>query len=593
MTTPQITIFSLLFFLFVMLVWGRWRYDVVAFLTLMIAVVAGLVPAGDAFSGFGHPATVTVAAILVLSRALSTSGATDVVARLINPAARSTPLHIAALSSIAAVMSSFMNNVGTLGLLMPVAVQTAEKAKRAASLLLMPLSFGSILGGLVTLIGTPPNIIIATYREDVSGAAFGMFDFAPVGAVTALVGVLFIAFIGWRLMPKVEKSATSDHGLFDIENYVTELLVPPENKNIGMTLEEIDEAASDIDAIVVDLIRNNRTYPGAMTKKQIQAGDILKIEAGPEDIDKFLSKFELEIADREAADEDYKASEDKTLVEVVVAPGSRLDGRVIGSLRIFSNRHITLLGVSRQGKPFRGRLRTFRIRVGDVLLLHGEAHRLPDAVAATGCLPLAHRDLSFGRRQQARAMMLIFAAAIAATTFGLLPVQISFGLAVMAMVVTGLLPVRELYEGIDWPVIILLGSLIPVGGALATTGGTEIISGAILDLTAGFSAVVVLVLLMVVTMTLSDILNNAATAVVMAPIAVSIAGRLEVNSDPFLMVVAVAASCAFLTPIGHQNNALIMGPGGYRFGDYWRMGLPLEILIVAVSIPMIMWVWPL
>ncbi len=593
MTTQQLIVFAILASLFGLLAWGRWRYDVVAFLALMVAVVTGVVPAGQAFSGFGHPATITVAAILILSRTLSTSGATDIFARAINPMLKSTPLHIAALSSIGAFLSAFMNNVGTLGLLMPVALQTAVKAKRAAALLLMPLSFGSILGGLVTLIGTPPNIIVATYRGEVMGEPYGMFDFAPVGAAAALAGVLFIALLGWRLIPKVSSKSTAAGDLFDIENYVTEVLVPKDNKFIGKTLADIDDITSEIDALVLDLIRKDRHYPGAMTHKQLKAGDILKIEAGPEDIDKFIAKLELELANRPKDSKATPRNEDRTLAEVVVPPASRLDGRQVGSLRIFSNRGVTLMAVSREGKPFRGRLKNFRIKSGDVLLLHGEAERLPDAIAAGGGLPLATRDLSFGKRHQAPALIAIFAAAIAATSFGLLPVQISFGLAVLAMVIFGMLPMREIYEGIDWPVIVLLGSLIPVGGALGTTGGTDLIAQAILQLTAGQSAVVVLLLLMVITMTLSDVLNNAATTVVMAPIGYSVALRLGVSPDPFLMAVAVAASCAFLTPIGHQNNALIMGPGGYRFGDYWRMGLPLEVLVIAVTIPMILLVWPL
>jgi di/tricarboxylate transporter len=591
LTTPQISVFTILLLLFAMLAWGRWRYDVVAFIALLAAVVAGVVPAGQAFAGFGHPATITVAAVLILSRALSSCGATDFIAKAVQPATGRPIFHIGALSGIAAVMSSFMNNVGTLAILMPVALQSAIRAKRPASMLLMPLSFGSILGGLVTLIGTPPNIIIATYRGETTGTPFRMFDFAPVGATTALAGVIFIVLIGWRLVPQSSKPGGAADELLDIDSYVTELLVPKDSPHIGKTLAEIDAATKDIDAVVVDLIRKDRRYPGGSTRKQLMAGDILKIEAGPKDIDRFIAKLGLTLASAKSSS--LPGAEDPTLMEAVVAPGSRLEGRTVGSLRLFSNRGVMLLAVSRQGEPFHGRLRAFRLRVGDVLLLHGEADGLPDAVKAAGCLPLAERALNFGKRSQAPAMIGIFAAAIAATSLGLLPIQIAFGLAIMAMVVTGLLPLRELYDGIDWPVIVLLGSLIPVGGALETTGATGVIAGTILTLTTGLSATLVLALLMVVTMTLSDVLNNAATAVVMAPIGVSVAERLGVNSDPFLMAVAVAASCAFLTPIGHQNNALIMGPGGYRFGDYWRMGVPLEVLVIAVSLPMILLVWPL
>ncbi len=597
MTTEQITLFVILAALFVLLAWGRWRFDVVAFSALIVAVAAGVVPGNEAFSGFGHPATVTVAAVLILSRALTRAGATDWITKLVAPAATRTGTHIGALSSVAAVMSSFMNNVGTLGLLMPVALQSARKVKRSAALILMPLSFGSILGGLVTLIGTPPNIIVATYRGEITGVAFGMFDFTPVGAVTALAGVLFVALIGWRLVPKAAQARAVSEEIFDIENYVTETRIPEGSAAIGMTLRQIDKRTKDIDALIVGFVRGERTYRAMAAWGPMRAGDGLVIEAAPDEIDKFVTALGLELAGKKEGDKEAKKSrlqaDESAVVEAVIAPRSRLEGWTVQSQRLIGRHGFTLLAVSRQGRPYRGRLLTFQFRLGDVLLLHGPAERVPEAIAAFGCLPLAERGLTHGKRGKAPQLIAIFAAAIAAATFGLLPIQVALGAAVALVILGGLLPLRELYDSVDWPVIVLLGALIPVGGALERTGATQVIADFILTATAGGSAVLVLVLLMVVTMTLSDILNNAATAVVMAPIAVGIAERLGVNADPFLMAVAVGASCAFLTPIGHQNNALVMGPGGYRFGDYWRMGLPLEVLIVAVSVPMILIVWPL
>jgi di/tricarboxylate transporter len=502
-----------------------------------------------------------------------------------------TTTHVGALAGIAAAMSAVMNNVGALGILMPMALVSARKAARSPSLLLMPLSFGSMLGGLITLIGTPPNIIIATYRGQIGDAPFGMFDFAPVGLAVALAGVAFIALVGWRLVPQRAGARTKGE-LFDIENYVTEMRVPEDNPNIGKTLREIDEMTADIDAVIMDQIRGDRAYPPA-TRKQLRAGDILKIEASPEEIDKFVSKLGLEIGGEVAGAEPREAPDDATLMEVVVTPGSRLDGRLVGSLKLFARRGVTLLGVSRQGKPYHGRLRSFVIRPGDVLLLHGEAEQLADLVPAFGILPLAEREIHFGKRNKGPAVIAVFAAAIAAASFGLVPIHIAFGLAIVLLVIGGLMSTRELYDGIDWSVIVLLGSLIPVGGALQSTGATTLIADSVLTMTAGLPAAAVLIIVIVVTMTLSDVLNNAATAVVMAPIGATIAQRLGVSPDPFLMAVAVAASCAFLTPIGHQNNALILGPGGYRFGDYWRMGLPLEVLVIVVSVPVILLVWPL
>ncbi|MGF1594368.1 MAG: SLC13 family permease [Kiloniellaceae bacterium] len=584
-------IFAILLALIVLLVWGRWRYDVVAFACLMTAVAAGLVAPGQAFDGFGHPATITVAAVLVLSRVIAGTGAVDRLTQMVRPAAKHTTTHVGALSAIGAAMSAVMNNVGALGVLMPIALQSARKAMHSPSVLLMPLSYASMLGGLITLIGTPPNIIVASYRGQLTGSNFGMFDFTPVGLAVAVAGVLYVTLVGWRLVP-LREGARPKGELFDIENYVTEVTVPDDNPHIGKTLREIDELAKDIDVVIMDQIRNDRAFPPS-TRKELRAGDVLKIEASPEEIDKFVSKLKLEIGDEASGISPREMSEDATLMEAVVTPGSRLDGRLVGSLRLFALRGITLLGVSRQGQRYHGRLRSFRIRPGDVLLLHGETDQLADLVPALGCLPLAEREMHFGKRNKGPAVIAVFAAAIAAASFGLVPIHIAFGIAIVVMVVGDMMNVRELYDGIDWSVIVLLGSLIPIGGALQSTGATALIASGLVDLTSGLPAYAVLIVLMVATMTLSDLLNNAATAVVMAPIAATVADRLDVNPDPFLMAIAVAASCAFLTPIGHQNNALILGPGGYRFGDYWPMGLPLEVIVIAVSVPTILLVWPL
>ena len=592
-TEPQIIILSILVGLLLLLIWGRWRFDVVSFSALLIAVVLGVVPIEKSFSGFANPATITVAAVLILSRVLALSGALDPLMKMLQPIEKKQASHIAGLSGLGAGLSAMMNNVGTLGLLMPLAVQSAKRLKRPAGLLLMPLSFGTILGGLITMIGTPPNIIIAAYRGNVTGTPFQMFDFTPVGLVTAIAGIAFVALIGWRLVPLRGLKDGTSHDLFEVSGYTTELVVPKENVQISKTIGEIDEASSEIDVVIVDLIRGKKRYPGTAMSKELHAGDILKVQAGAEDLDKFISLTGFELAHSSGKPPEGEPEEDLTLAEAVIKPGSRLEGREVGRIRLLRNRNVALLAVSREGLPFRGRLKSFRLRAGDVLLLHGSAEALPDAIAASGCLPLAEREITFGRRRNAWLAVAIFAAAIAAAAFGILPITIAFPLAIVFMVLTNILPVREIYEGIEWPVIVLLAALIPIGGAMESTGATELIASAVLTLSGTWPAWALLLLIMVVTMTLSDLLNNAATAVVMAPIGVRIAEGLQVSPDPFLMAVAVSASCAFLTPIGHQNNALIMGPGRFHFGDYWPMGLPLEVVVITVSLPMILLVWPL
>jgi di/tricarboxylate transporter len=590
MTGEHVTIFLLLGILMLLLIWGRWRYDVVAFGALLVAVLTGLVPASEAFAGFGHPATITVALVLIVSRALADSGATEFLARSVMPFVRRPSGHIGALAGIGALLSGFMNNVGTLALLMPIALQTAARAARSAAALLMPLSFGTILGGMITLIGTPPNIIIAAVRAQSVGEPFAMFDYAPVGGVTALAGLVFVALLGWRLVPqRDERGAAAE--LFDIQPYLAELIVTEDSPLHGKKVADLHDLADDVEVQVVTRLRNGLRRSPVWRSDEILAGDHLLVQVGPGDLEKLAGRLEVKLGEADDSRSGLLTSDDAEVIEALVPRQSGAEGRTPEQLRLISRFGVNLLGVSRRGRPYRGRLGAFRFLEGDVLLLHGDAERLADTLGTLGLLPLADRGLSFGLRSKGPALIALFAAAVALASTGVLPITIALGLALAVMLVANLVPLRGLYEGVDWPVIVLLGALIPVGGALQTTGATQVIAEGILRLADGWSPIVVLGTILIVTMTLSDVVNNAATAIVMGPIAIIIAERLGSNPDAFLMAVAVGASCAFLTPIGHQNNALIMGPAGYRFGDYWRLGLPLEILIVTVALPAIVLFW--
>ncbi len=601
MTSDQIILLGLLATVFVLFIWERWRYDVVAVGILAIGATTGVVSPSDAFQGFGHPATVTVAAVLIISRALSNTGAVDFVTNYVKLALHSPSLHIAVLAGLGAILSTVMNNVGALALLMPVAIQTSIEAKRSPAIVLMPLAFGTILGGMVTLIGTPPNIIVASYREDVTGSAFSMFDFSPVGGVVAFLGLLFVTLIGWHLIPAARRKQSAPQELFQIEDYITEVQVTAQSKAIGKSLTELECATEDSDVLIVGLIRGDQSIRGAVWRESIQEGDILVLEAGPQSIKKFVETLKLELSGTQPKDEIEDKQEvnrvlpkDQVLMEAVIPPNrSWLVGRLADTLQLRSRFGIMLLAVSRQGKPYRGRLKSFRFRAGDVLLLQGEKEQVVEVISSLGCLPLAERGLKIGGKSQAWLSSGLFVLAIASATFGLLALPIALLLAAVVMVMMNMVPPRDIYESVDWPVIVLIGAMIPIGNALEISGATGVIAGALVNITTGLPPVAILALIMILTMTLSDIMNNAATAVVMAPLAWALAQELGVNPDPFLMAVAIGASCAFLTPIGHQNNLLVMGPGGYRFGDYWRMGLPLEILIVTVSIPTLMWAWPL
>ena len=592
MSKDQLIIFLVLGLTLLLFAWGRLRHDIVAVIALVAVVVTGLVPPTSAFDGFGHPAVVTVASVLIISQALKNSGVVDLVAKALLPYTAHPLLHIAALTGVVTVASAFMNNVGALALLLPVALATAAQHNRSPAMLLMPLAFGSILGGMTTLIGTPPNIIIANYRAELGVPAFAMFDFSSVGMPVALLGVAFIAVLGWRLIPRERLSHNAPQQLFEIEGYITEVKVPEDSSLVGQLLRDVE--ALNVDEIdVIGLARGHSHAEPISPAHVLHHGDILILRADPAGLEPLLDKQGLELVTSATKAYERLNQDELTLVEGVIAPGSALEGRDVAYLRRRTQRSVALVALARQGQTVRQRLRRQIFQAGDILLLEGAADTMDEVFNDLSLLPLAERELRLGRPRKVGIALLIFALAIALGVSGLVPLTVAFVGAILIYVLTSILPLRDVYKNVDWPVIVLLGGMIPVGRALESTGATELIAASIVTITGGFPIWVILALVLVITMFLSDIINNAATALVMAPIAVEVADHLNVHFDGFLMAVAVGASCAFLTPIGHQSNTLVMGPGGYRFTDYWRMGLPLEILIVAIGVPMILLVWPL
>ncbi len=645
MDTPQLLITLILLATVAMFLWGRWRHDMVALGALLACVVAGLVSADIAFSGFGHPAVITVACVLVLSQALQSSGAVDALLRYALPGNAGPALTIAAITGIAALLSGFMNNVGALALLMPVALQVANRQGLPPGRVLMPLAFGSILGGMTTMIGTPPNLIVSGFRAEAGADSFAMFDFTPVGLAVAVVGVLFVALVGWRLVPARQRA---DADSFEVGAYVTEARVRDGSKVVGLSLHDIDRLLEDEDAQVIGLIRNEMRLTPPNPYRKVRLDDILVIEAEAAALPTALSTLGLKLeeavrpaADAEQGDEegeegsdgdpapqvqnadaaaeaaadgpmvatytDHSADEEaeargesKTgaadeirLMELAVLPQSGLSERSASDIQLRTRYGINLLAISRQGARSMARLRTTPLRAGDVLLMQGPPETILEFASDNGCVPLAERTLRIPNRRKAITASLVMLLAVAGAAFGLLPAAVAFAGGVLASMALRTIPLRSVYTAIDWPVIVLLAALIPVAGALESTGTARLLAGFLLEGVAQGNAVVALVLVLLVTMSLSDLMNNAATAAVMCPIAIGTASLLGASADPFLMAVAVGASCAFLTPIGHQNNTLILGPGGFRFGDYWRLGLPVQILVILVSVPMLLWVWPL
>ncbi|HED24051.1 MAG TPA: SLC13 family permease, partial [Firmicutes bacterium] len=475
---------------------------------------------------------------------------------------------------------------------MPVALRMARKSERSPSLYLMPLSFGSLLGGLITQVGTPPNIIISIFRaETEAGAPFRMFDFAPVGVGIALAGIIFIILIGWRLIPR-RKGQLSAEEIFKVEDYITEVVVPTKSALTGKRVRDLEDM-TDGDVVVVGHIRNDQKFAAPSPYRTFKESDRLIIKADAEELQELLTASGLEIADSEKLDEEALSSEEIIVIEATITTNSVLERRTARGMKLRSRYGVNLLGLSREGGRLRSRPDRVRFRAGDVLLLQGPADTIYEVLPTLGLLPLVERGLRVDQPPRTILGVLIFAAGLVLAALGYLSIQIAFTAAALVMVLAGFLSLREIYDSVDWPIIVLLGAMIPVSQALETTGGAELLAGGILNVAGNVAPWVTLTIILVGTMFLSDLVNNAAAAVLMAPIAMSVSAGLQVSTDPFLMAVAVGASCAFLTPIGHQSNTLVMGPGGYKFGDYWRMGLPLEIIIVLVGIPLIMIFWPL
>ena len=572
--------------------------------------------------GFGHPAVITVAAVLIISRALRNSGVVDVIARQIMPFSKYQVTHIFSLSGVVSIFSAIMNNVGALALMLPVALKTSVKQKRSPSIILMPLAFASILGGMITMIGTPPNIIISALRESqymelktqaledrTSPAAkyflsqninveqfhpepFGMLDFSPVGGIIAILGVLFVVLIGWRFIPKGSHKKPGTESLFSIDEYITEIRIPKDCKFISKKVSEIEKYTEDRIGIIACISKNEKIFT-PRHDKIIEVGDIFEIQADPVDLKLMMDEYGLRLTKKMRARIDLLKDADTTYKEVLITPNSSLLKRDRTYFRRRTSNSLILMAVARQGKPIRKRLGDVVFRVGDVLLIQGNIDNLDDNIRSLNLVPLAQREVQVGVFSRVSLALLIFGGAIGFSMAGILPTTLAFVCAILLYIFTGILPIRELYQEVDWPIIVLLGAMIPVSAALQTTGSTQLIAEYMVSMTGSLPSWSIIAIIMIITMSLSDVINNAATALIMAPIAVGIAVSMGVSADPFLMTVAVGASCAFLTPIGHQCNALILGPGGYRFSDYWRMGLPLEFLIVIVGTPLILHFWPL
>lgn len=590
MTLDQALAFSIIIGMMVLFIWGRLRYDLVALLALLAAIAAGVVPADKAFSGFSDDIVIIVASALLVSAAVGRSGVIERVVRMLGPYLTNTFRQVFALVGSVTVLSGFVKNIGALAMLMPVTFQFARRTGTSPSSLLMPMSFGALLGGIVTLIGTSPNIIVSRVREQIVGEPFTMFDFAPVGASLAFLGFIFLIF-GWRLLPKDRKGAVSMDAAFNLSRYSTEVTVPKNSPAADITVKALEELGEG-DIEIITLIRGTKRRQEPHGNVMIRADDILILRGEPSALERIVALEKLTLI----RDEDTKDSDSPTdetgIMEAVITPDSELIGASAGELKLFDRHGLNLLAVSRTGRRISKQLRSVKLRAGDVIVIQGNLAAMPETLGELRCLPLAERDLRIGRKGS-MIPLAILAVAMGLAAFNLVPVAIAFFGAAVVILLTRSLSLREAYDAIEWPILILLGALIPVSDALRTTGGTDLIADWLSTTASSLPAFGALALLIVVAMAVTPFLNNAATVLVMAPIAATFATNLSYNPDPFLMAVAIGAACDFLTPIGHQCNTLVMGPGGYRFGDYWRLGLPLSVIVIMAGTPLILFFWPL
>jgi di/tricarboxylate transporter len=580
----SITIVSLLG----LFIWSKFRYDALAAGALVFLIILGVIPANQAFDGFAHPAVITVALVLIISQGLKNSGLTGLVGKLIGGKSFSKFQFLISLMLIAAVLSSFINNIGALAILLPITLNICQKMNWHPSRFLMPLAFACILGGMNTTIGTPPNIIISEYKSTISDSGFNFFDFSYVGLSVTILSILFISIIGNKFI-QLRDDINAGSSLIDLKGYLFEVEVNESSSAIGMTLSAFKKEAGE-DTEVLGIVNETGGVKKVKNNLRIKAGQILVIKTPPDDVSSILDVFDFSIPKELHSFDDDDLEE----IEAMITPGSRLIGRKYEFFLKLAYEELNLLGLWRKGARYRTRLTRETFKAGDVLLLGVrdlDEEDVTNKIKHLGLMPLMQRELqTIPSRSRLLKGLIFFLVSIVLVAFNILPTAAAFLLCVLGFARIRIID-SNFYRDIDWPIIIMLAAMIPIGTALQTTGLSDVISSNISLLAADMSLFWLLFLILIITMATTDIINNAATAVIMAPISAGIGIELGYAIEPFLMVVAVGASCAFLTPIGHQCNTVVMGPGNYKFTDYWRLGLPLDILIIAVSIPMILFVW--
>ncbi len=591
MTTPQLLSVSLVAVMMAAFLWGRLRYDIVAMLALLAGVAIGIVPAGEAFKGFSDDIVIIVGSALVLSAAVARSRVIERVLARVTPVLRSTQSQVVLLVVVVAVMSAIIKNIGALAMMLPIAYQLARKGGRSPSVFLMPMAFASLLGGVVTLVGTSPNVIVSRVRAELGGQPFSMFDFTPVGIVVALAGCAFL-MVGYRLLPQDRRGAVSLDQAIDIKDYVTEAKIGAKAALAGKTVADL-KAIGDGELQIVAILRNERRMQAPLPDASLKAGDTLLLRGDAAVLERVVAEGGLELDGQNRPTEKEDALDPDQVSEAIIGPDSVLIGQSAGDMGLHARFGVNMIAISRAGERSTQRLRDIRLRAGDVVVIQGDEKQLPEKLMELGLLPLADRVVSLGSTRKAVMTVSIVLAAVVTLAFGLAPVPLTFFAAAVLLITLRCLPLREAYSSIDAPILLMLAALIPVSDTLRSTGATDVFAGWLAQVGSGMPGWASVALILAAAMAVTPFLNNAATVLVMAPIGAGFAAKLGYNPDAFLMAVAIGAACDFLTPIGHQCNTLVMGPGGYKFSDYPRLGAPLSLIVLLVAVPMILLVWPL
>ena len=587
MNTPQLLSVAVIALMMAAFIWGRFRYDLVAACSLILAVAVGVVPFDRAFSGFSDDIVIIVGSALLVSAGVARTGIMEAAIHRFAPNVTRVRMQLLLLVGIVTVLSAFVKNIGALAIMIPIAFQFARRSKVSPSVFLMPMSFGSLLGGLMTQIGTSPNIVVSRVRQELTGESFTMFDFTPVGATLAVVGIVFLVLFYW-LLPTRERTEGSLHEALDIANYVTEAEVVANSAILGRPVSELIEMAGG-EAVVTSILRAKGRRIAPLPDATLREGDVLLIEGTHAALDRLVARARLSVTGGRTSGE----TETPVAIEGVVASGSSLIGWSAEGVALFDRFRVNLLAVSRRGERIGERPSAVRLRLGDVVVLQGSPARLPGVLRGLGVLPLAERPVLLGSLRNGLVPVAILVVAMAATATGALPVSFAFYEAADERVVFHVIPARDVYAALDGPILVMLAALFLVSDSLRTTGASDQLAGWLAGVGQGLPGWGALLLILAVAMAVTPFLNNAATVLVVAPIAAGFAQSLGYRPEAFLMAVAIGAGCDFLTPIGHQCNTLVMGPGGYRFADYPRLGLPLSVIVLLVSVPTLIAVWPL